>query len=93
VPYAAVSPAQVMDIYLPEGDGPFPVVVLIHGGAFRMGDKGMETANAKALVAKANPTTYISADDAAFFIQVGSMDRNISLYTEPELLRCIEVLC
>ncbi len=52
VSYANVSPAQVMDIYLPEGDGPFIVVVLIHGGAFRMGDKEMETANAEALVAK-----------------------------------------
>lgn len=51
VQYANVSPAQVMDIYLPEGDGPFPVVVLIHGGAFKMGDKGMEKANAEALVA------------------------------------------
>jgi acetyl esterase/lipase len=32
-------------------------------------------------VAKANPTTYISADDAAFFIQVGDADRNIP-YTQ-----------
>lgn len=52
VPYATVSPTQVMDIYLPEGTGPFPVVVLIHGGAFRMGDKEMENANAEALVAR-----------------------------------------
>ena len=35
------SGAQKLDIYLPEvGDGPFPVIVQIHGGAFRMGDKG-----------------------------------------------------
>jgi len=33
------------------------------------------------LVAKANPTTYITSDDAAFFIQVGSLDRNIP-YTQ-----------
>jgi len=32
-------------------------------------------------VAKANPTTYITSDDAAFFIQVGSLDRNIP-YTQ-----------
>ena len=52
VVYASTSATQVMDIYLPEGDGPFPVVVLIHGGAFKMGDKSMETRNAEALVAK-----------------------------------------
>ncbi|MCE7008827.1 alpha/beta hydrolase [Kibdelosporangium philippinense] len=26
------SPSQVGDLYLPEGDGPFPVVLLLHGG-------------------------------------------------------------
>lgn len=38
---------------------------------------GKAIQSAPELVAKANPTTYISADDAAFFIQAGSMDRNI----------------
>lgn len=38
--YANVSPAQRLDVYLPAtGDGPFPVVLHIHGGAFAMGDK------------------------------------------------------
>ncbi len=40
VAYASTSAAQTMDIYLPnEGPGPFPVIVHIHGGAFKMGDK------------------------------------------------------
>ncbi len=52
VPYADISSAQVMDIYIPEGDGPFAVVVLIHGGAFKMGDKRMETNNAQVLVSR-----------------------------------------
>ena len=52
ISYADLSSAQKMDIYIPEGTGPFPVVVLIHGGAFKMGDKGMEASNAAALVAK-----------------------------------------
>jgi acetyl esterase/lipase len=40
VPYAALSPAQKLDIYLPdEGEGPFPVILSIHGGAFMGCDK------------------------------------------------------
>ena len=38
--YANLSPAEKLDIYLPnEGDGPFPVIISIHGGAFMFGDK------------------------------------------------------
>jgi acetyl esterase/lipase len=41
VPYANQSPAQKLDIYLPEtGEGPFPVIASIHGGAWMLGDKG-----------------------------------------------------
>jgi acetyl esterase/lipase len=40
VPYANQSPTQCLDIYLPDvGDGPFPVIAVIHGGAWMMGDK------------------------------------------------------
>ena len=41
VAYATQSPAQKLDLYLPDqGDGPFPVIVSIHGGAWMFGDKG-----------------------------------------------------
>lgn len=40
IAYASTSQSQKLDIYLPEGDGPFPVILSIHGGAFRAGDKG-----------------------------------------------------
>lgn len=40
IPYAKASRAQKLDIYLPDtGNGPFPVIVSIHGGAFKGGDK------------------------------------------------------
>jgi acetyl esterase/lipase len=40
VAYAHASNAQKLDLYLPEtGDGPFPTIVFIHGGAFMMCDK------------------------------------------------------
>jgi len=40
IPYADLSPAQKLDVYLPdEGNGPFPVIVSIHGGAFMGWDK------------------------------------------------------
>ncbi len=38
--YANLSPAQKLDLYWPaEGNGPFPVILVIHGGAFMGGDK------------------------------------------------------
>ncbi len=38
--YADLSPSQNLDIYLPdEGDGLFPVILYLHGGAFSIGDK------------------------------------------------------
>ena len=52
IAYATTSPSQTLDLYLPQGDGePLPVVLLIHGGAFKMGSSQMEQANAEALVA------------------------------------------
>ncbi len=33
------DPRQVMDVTLPSGPGPHPVLMMIHGGAFRLGDK------------------------------------------------------
>ena len=46
IAYASISPAQKLDIYLPdEGDGPFPVIISIHGGAFMFGDKADEQLN------------------------------------------------
>ena len=39
IAYASISPAQKLDIYLPKGGGPFPVILSVHGGAFKGGDK------------------------------------------------------
>ena len=40
VPYAKESESQCFDLYLPqEGDGPFPLLIHIHGGGFAFGDK------------------------------------------------------
>lgn len=47
LPYGRQSPAQKLDIYLPDtGKGPFPVIVAIHGGGFMMGDKADGQLNA-----------------------------------------------
>jgi acetyl esterase/lipase len=37
--FANTSPTQKLDLYLPQGAGPFPLVLLVHGGGFGMGDK------------------------------------------------------
>lgn len=53
LPYANISKAQVLDLFLPNGAGPFPLVMNIHGGAFRMGSKEMlDVAIAQSLLAQ-----------------------------------------
>ncbi len=43
IPYATVSQAQKLDIYIPDGgDGPFPVILNIHGGGWQGGDKAFK---------------------------------------------------
>ena len=41
VAYASGSPAQKLDLHLPRVAGPFPVVLWVHGGAWRSGDKAL----------------------------------------------------
>lgn len=73
VAYASASSAQKLDVYVPTGNGPFPAVVLIHGGAFMVGDKGGEANNAKALTDKgyvAVSINYRLSAEAQFPAQV-----------------------
>lgn len=37
--YATTSAAQKLDLYIPKAGGPFPLVIMIHGGGFMFGDK------------------------------------------------------
>ena len=37
--YGSLSPAQILDLYIPDGNGPFSLVIIIHGGGFMTGDK------------------------------------------------------
>jgi acetyl esterase/lipase len=41
IAYANASATQKLDLYLPTGAGPFPVIINIHGGGFKLGDKSM----------------------------------------------------
>ena len=51
VPYATVSASQALDIWIPTtGSGPFPLVIFVHGGAFKGGDKAMEGGNVAAVL-------------------------------------------
>lgn len=38
VPYANLSAAQYLDLYVPEMDKPMPLLIIIHGGGFYFGD-------------------------------------------------------
>lgn len=38
IPYVTGgTPDQIMDVYIPEGTGPFPGVIMIHGGGWSAG--------------------------------------------------------
>ncbi len=40
IPYATLSASQKLDIFLPDAmEGPYPVVIFVHGGSFSGGDK------------------------------------------------------
>lgn len=39
VSYGDESPSQKLDVYLPEGEGPFPAIISIHGGGYVACDK------------------------------------------------------
>ena len=51
VEYATTSPSQVLDLWLPtEASGPTPLVIYVHGGAFKGGDKAMVGAKVQPLL-------------------------------------------
>jgi acetyl esterase/lipase len=62
---------QKLDLYLPDVDQPMPLIVWIHGGAFRLGDKGgsvpLETLDAGYAVASIN---YRLSQHALFPAQI-----------------------
>ena len=62
ISYAAESPSQKLDVHLPSGEGPFPVIVLFHGGGFRFGDENMTIIQPVIDAGVANGYAVVSAD-------------------------------
>ena len=62
VAYASGSPAQVCDIYQPEGVDQAPVIVLVHGGGFAFGDQGMDIIRPVIKAGLANGYAVVSVD-------------------------------
>ncbi|MEL6837824.1 MAG: alpha/beta hydrolase [Pseudomonadota bacterium] len=48
IPYGDASTRQKLDLYLPDGEGPFPVILFVHGGGFSSGHK--RAANPRAVI-------------------------------------------
>lgn len=74
VAYSNESKTQKLDIYLPEGKGPFPLLIAVHGGAWEMGSKNdgqvtpiVEVVNHGYAVASIN---YRLTDEGAFPAQI-----------------------
>ncbi len=47
----AGATALALDLYRPDGDGPFPAILIVHGGGWESGDRQMERPLAKRLAA------------------------------------------
>lgn len=48
VEYARVDGTSLkLDLYVPDGEGPFPLVVWVHGGGWQSGDKGLSPSGAQ----------------------------------------------
>lgn len=63
IAYADVSASQVLDLWLPENaTGPAPLIVWIHGGAFKGGSKDMIGAEAQPML------------DAGFAVRASNTD-------------------
>jgi acetyl esterase/lipase len=48
--YGPDSPNQVVDLYVPGGNGPWPLIVAIHGGGFMTGDRTWDLMHLPALL-------------------------------------------
>jgi len=62
VSYATVSKSEVCDIYIPEGDGKFPVLLLVHGGGFAFETQRMSLMESVAKKAIANGYAVVAVD-------------------------------
>lgn len=61
VAYATMGGIELrLDLYRPSGDGPFPVVLVVHGGGWDSGDRTMERPFAKRLAAAGLVTASVS---------------------------------
>lgn len=57
--YAQINSHQLLlDLFIPDGKGPFPLIIWIHGGAFRMGSK--ENNRAQRMVARGYAVSSIN---------------------------------
>ena len=62
IKYATVSDSEVCDIYLPKGNGPFPVLVLVHGGGFAFESNRMTLMSSVAVKAIDNGYAVVAVD-------------------------------
>jgi acetyl esterase/lipase len=61
VPYKTISAGElVLDVYRPPGAGPFPAIVLAHGGGYRSGCKGKTASEARFIADQGFVTFNIS---------------------------------
>lgn len=76
---------QVMDVYIPGGDGPFPGVVVIHGGGWQSGNTGKFKSEALFLAQRgfvAFAVTYRKAPEFTYPAQVEDVQAAVRFIRE-----------
>jgi len=66
-------PRHTLDLYVPLGAGPFPLIIWVHGGSWKAGDKSRDTAHWRWLAARGYvvaSVNYRYSSDAVFPAQI-----------------------
>ena len=85
IPYADASERQRFNLYLPVGDGPFPAIVLVHGGGWYTGDRSDRWLS----------SAFPFVENGFALVSVGYRLADEAVFPDPveDVVRAVEQIC